>query len=85
MGVHEELKCEREVGNRSDTFVVTMKKGVVTVIQWATSREVRISSICLIFIQRGGTWLNHCGYLPCTLILKILQDKHRRIIIPCTC
>ena len=24
--VHEELRCEREVGNRSDTFAVTVKK-----------------------------------------------------------
>ena len=27
--IHEELKCEREVGNCSDTFTVTVKKGTV--------------------------------------------------------
>ena len=28
--VNEELRCEREVGNRSDTFAVAVKKGTVT-------------------------------------------------------
>ena len=29
--VDEELQCEREVGNRSDTFAVAVKKRTVTV------------------------------------------------------
>ena len=29
--VHEELRCEREVGNCNDTFAVAVKKGTVTV------------------------------------------------------
>jgi len=29
--LNEELTCEREVGNRSDTFAVVMKKDLVTV------------------------------------------------------
>ena len=29
--IYEELRCEREVGNRSDTFAVAEKKGTVMV------------------------------------------------------
>ena len=29
--VHKELRCEREIENCSDTFAVTVKKGIVTV------------------------------------------------------
>ena len=48
--IHKELRCEREVGNRSDTFTVAVKKGTVTVGHIPRC----VSSICSIFIQRGG-------------------------------
>ena len=40
--VNEELRCEREVGNRNDTFAVAVKKGTVTVGHAPRT----ISSIC---------------------------------------
>ena len=49
--VNEELTCEREIGNRSDTFAVAVKKGTVTVGHIPRC----ISSICSIFIRRGGS------------------------------
>ena len=44
---HKESRCEREVGNHSDTFAVTVKKGTVTMGHIPQC----ISSICSIFIQ----------------------------------
>ena len=44
--LNEELTCEREVGNRSNTFAVAMKKDSVTVGHVPQA----ISPICSIFI-----------------------------------
>ena len=47
--IHEELRCEREVGNHSNTFAVAVKKGTVTVGHIPRC----ISSICSIVIRQG--------------------------------
>lgn len=83
--VDEELLCEREVGNRSDTFAVAVKKGAVTVGHVPQN----ISSICSIFIRRGGNIkcrvtgtrqyssdLPQGGLeLPCNLTFSMDNDK----------
>ena len=85
--VNEELRCEREVGNRSDTFAVAVKKGTVMVGHVPRT----ISSICSIFIRRGynikcrvmGTRryssdLPQGGLeLPCILTFSMDNDKER--------
>ena len=53
--VGEDLLCEREVGNPHDTHAVAVKKvidGNLTVVGHIPRR---ISSICSIFMRRGGT------------------------------
>ena len=53
--VGEDLLCEREVGNPHDTHAVAVKKvidGNLTVVGHIPQR---ISSICSIFMRRGGT------------------------------
>ena len=44
--IQEKLRCEREVGNHSDIFAVTVQKGTVTVGHIPRC----ILSICSIFI-----------------------------------
>ena len=48
--INEELRCEREIGNPHDSFAVAVKK--VDTIVGHVPRH--ISSICSIFIRRGG-------------------------------
>ena len=50
----EELICEREVGNHSDPQAVAVKKEISHVLQIVGHVPRRISSICSIFIRRGG-------------------------------
>ena len=53
--VGEDLLCEREIGNSYDTHAVAVKKvidGNLTVVGHIPRR---ISSICSIFLRRGGT------------------------------
>ena len=47
----EVLACEREVGNVHDTFTVSVKKDGIIVGHCPR----KISSICSIFIRRGGS------------------------------
>ena len=49
--VGEQLNCAREVGNLSDTFAVTVVKVNDTVGHFPR----KVSSICSIFLQNGGT------------------------------
>jgi len=46
--VDEELRCEREIGNHSNTFAVAVKKGTATVDHMPTTKYI------IIFMQRGG-------------------------------
>ena len=50
-GVGEQLTCDREPGNRHDTFAVAVKKDEVIVGHVPRC----ISPICYIFLCRGGT------------------------------
>ena len=47
----EVLSCKREVGNVHDMFAVAVKKDDIIVGYYPR----KISSICLIFIRRGGS------------------------------
>jgi len=48
--IGEVLRCEREVGNFHDTFVVAIKKDSEVVGHCPR----KISALCLIFIRHGG-------------------------------
>ena len=50
-GVGEQLTCDREPGNRHDTFAVAVKKDEVIVGHVPRC----ISPICYVFLRRGGT------------------------------
>ena len=50
-GVGEQLTCDREPGNRRDTFAVAIKKDDITVGHVPRS----ISPVCSVFLRRGGT------------------------------
>ena len=47
----EELPCQREVGNRHDPFAVAVVKANITVGHVPR----KISSVCSIFLRRGGS------------------------------
>ena len=66
--IHEELRCEREVGNRSDTFAVAVKKGTVTVGHIPRC-------ICFIVIQRGGNIkCSVTAVIDFTMVLAAVAD-----------
>jgi len=81
----EVLLCEREVGNIHDTFAVAVKKDGVIIGHCPR----KISSLCSIFIRRGGSItcqvsgsrrysedLPQGGLeVPCTLIFQILKTQ----------
>ena len=70
--VNEELLCEREVGNRSDTFAVAVKKGTVMVGHVPQT----ISSIC----SPDGSGRP----LSLLYILRILRWKYFKVDINTT-
>lgn len=55
--MEEELSCEWEIGNAHDTHAVAIRKTINGEIKTVGHVPRRISSICLIFIRRGGSIL----------------------------
>jgi len=51
----EVLRCERKVGNSYDTYAVAIKKLIDGNCVVVGHVPRKISSICSIFIQQGGT------------------------------
>ena len=51
----ENLPCERETGNSHDPQAVAVKKMIDGTLQVVGHAPRRISSICSIFIRRGGS------------------------------
>ena len=54
----ERLECQREIGNPHDIFAVAVMKAEVVV----GHIPMKISSICSLFIRRGGAI--HCAVVP---------------------
>ena len=54
----DELICEREIGNAHDTYAVSIKKDTSGETTTVGHISRMISSICSMFIRRGGTI--HC-------------------------
>ena len=50
----DDLLCEHEVGNPHDTYAVAIRKDIAAEITTLGHIPRRISSICSIFIRRGG-------------------------------
>ena len=50
----EELSCEREIGNVLDTHAVAIRKTIDGEVTTVGHVPRHISSICSIFIRRGG-------------------------------
>ena len=79
--IEEQLLCKREIGNAHNTHAVTIRKTIDGEIETVGNVPWRISSICWIFIRRGGSILctvkGNCQYssnlpqggleIPCTL------------------
>ena len=55
--MEEELSCEREIGNAHDTHAVAICKTVNGEVKTVRHVPRNISSICSIFIRRGGSIL----------------------------
>lgn len=53
--IGEELWCEREPGNSSDPYAVAVKKQISGEDKIVGHIPRRISTICSLFIRRGGT------------------------------
>ena len=87
----DELLCKHEIGNAHDTHAVTIKKyigGVQTTV-WHIAKK--ISSLCSIFLRRGGTILcevnGHRCYssdlpqggleVPCVLTFVAAEEKEK--------
>ena len=52
--VMEELSCEREIGNAQDTHAVAIRKTIDGEVKTVGHVTRHVSSICSIFIRRGG-------------------------------
>ena len=52
--MEEELSCEREIGNAQDTHTVAIRKTIDGEVTTVGHVPRHISSICSIFIRRGG-------------------------------
>ena len=52
--MEEELSCEREIGNAQDTHAVAIRKTMDGEVKTVGHVPRLISSICSIFIRRGG-------------------------------
>ena len=69
----EILRCEREVGNSDDPSAVAIKKGATTVGHVPR----KISTICCIFLRRGGTILLGGGLLTRLRIHRKAQNSSK--------
>ena len=88
---HDELLCEREIGNAHDTHAVAIKKDIGGVQTTVGHIAKTISSICSIFLRRGGTILcevnGHRRYssdlpqggleVPCVLTFVATEEKEK--------
>ena len=55
--MEEEFSCEREIGNAHDTHAVAIHKTIDGEVKTVGHVPRNISSICSIFIRRGGSIL----------------------------
>ena len=74
--VGEELSCERELGNHQDPFAVAVVRSTVTV----GHVPKKISSVCSMFLRRGGAI--KCQVTASKRYLEDLPQGGREI--PCT-
>ena len=87
--VGEELECRREPGNSHDPHAVAMMKVISRASAVVGHVPFDISSICSIFIRRGGSIISHvtgsrcyssdlekgCLEIPCKLVFSIESEK----------